>query len=291
MTNLELYKIFVLVANEGNITHASEKLNLTQPAITKHIKNLENILQLKLFTRSNHGIKLTKQGEILYNEIKDAINLIISVDKKYIDIKNINVGSHTTILNKEFSKCVSDYYIKNPKSKINRFNFDNDDMLLKLKNRELDIIFSKRIVSKYENENIRFIKLGLLNDVLIANKNSKFRNKKVTLEDIKKENIYMPRKTSETTRNFFESVNCQYDYFDNINYITYKTIIEILKNNEGVGLVTKEFLEEMERSSIIILDTEFKIEPIEFGIYINKNNNFMELNQFIKIIKNNFKTE
>ena len=57
MINLELYKIFVLVAKEENLTRASEKLNLTQPAVTKHIKNLEEILQVKLFVRSNHGIK------------------------------------------------------------------------------------------------------------------------------------------------------------------------------------------------------------------------------------------
>ena len=44
MINLELYKIFVIVGNELNITKASEKLNISQPAITKHIKNLEKIL-------------------------------------------------------------------------------------------------------------------------------------------------------------------------------------------------------------------------------------------------------
>ena len=45
MTNLELYKIFVLVANEENLTRASEKMNLTQPAVTKQIKNLEHTQQ------------------------------------------------------------------------------------------------------------------------------------------------------------------------------------------------------------------------------------------------------
>ena len=72
MINLELYKIFVLVAKEENLTRASEKLNLTQPAVTKHIKNLEEILQVKLFVRSNHGIKLTEQGKLLYDKIKEA---------------------------------------------------------------------------------------------------------------------------------------------------------------------------------------------------------------------------
>lgn len=60
MVNLELYKIYVTVAKEQNITRASEKLNISQPAVTKHIKNLENILQVTLFKRNNKGLTLTE---------------------------------------------------------------------------------------------------------------------------------------------------------------------------------------------------------------------------------------
>ena len=44
MVNLELYKIFALVAREKNITKASEILHISQPAVTNHIKNLESDL-------------------------------------------------------------------------------------------------------------------------------------------------------------------------------------------------------------------------------------------------------
>ena len=46
MVNLELYKIFALVAREKNITKASEILHISQPAVTNHIKNLESDLNL-----------------------------------------------------------------------------------------------------------------------------------------------------------------------------------------------------------------------------------------------------
>ena len=48
MIDFELYRIFVAVATEGNITKASDKFNISQPAITKHIKNLENQLSMIL---------------------------------------------------------------------------------------------------------------------------------------------------------------------------------------------------------------------------------------------------
>ena len=60
MVNLELYKIFVTVAKFQNITKASEKLNISQPVVSTHIKNLENILGVNLFNRTNKGLELTK---------------------------------------------------------------------------------------------------------------------------------------------------------------------------------------------------------------------------------------
>lgn len=292
MVNLELYKIFVTVAKEENITKASEKLNLTQPAVTKHMKNLESLLETKLFIRSNHGIKLTKQGLELYEDIKDSVDVLINEENKYLKIKDINLGIHSTILNKIFSNCMSEYYIKNTNSKINVFNQDNEQMLLELKNGELDIIFSKKIYTKTNDKHIKFIKLGEWNEVLIANQNYKLKNKQMTLEDIKNTTIYMPKRTSATSHNFFESLNCKYEDFKDIKHATYKTITEIIKNNDGVGLVTKEFVEEeMDKYNLCIVNTQFHIKPIEFGIYINRERKFKELNTFIQIIEKHFRLE
>ena len=289
MVNLELYKIFVTVAKEQNITKASEKLNLTQPAVTKHMKNLESLLETKLFIRSNHGIKLTKQGMELYEEIKNSVEVLANVENKYLKMRDINLGIHSTILNKIFSDCMSEYYIKNTNSKINVLNEENEQMLLALKDGELDIIFSKKIYTKSNDKHIKFIKLGEWNEVLIANQNYKRKNKLITLEELKNTTIYMPKKTSETAHNFFQSLNSKYEDFKDIKHATYKTITEIIKNNDGVGLVTKEFVEEeIKKHNLCILNTEFHIKPIEFGIYINRERKFKELNKFVEIIENHF---
>lgn len=290
MINFELYKIFVYVAKEENLTRASEKLNLTQPAVTKHIKNLENILETKLFIRSNHGIKLTKQGEELYEKIKEPIEILVNIEKQNEKERDINLGIHSTILNKIFNECMTNYYKTNTKSGINTFNLDNAEMITKLKNAELDIIFSKKMQNINKPYDIIFIKMGTWNDILISNKNHKLANKKITIEQLKKQTLYMPKRTSETTKNFLASTNHKYEDFSNINHMTYKTILEVVKKSDGIGLITKEFLtEELQNADIKILETEFKIQPVEFGIYINKNNKFQELKKFIKVIKEYFK--
>ena len=79
MVDLELYRIFKTVADEENLTRASEKLNISQPAVTKHIHNLEDELKLKLFYRTQYGMKLTVDGEKIYNQKSNPLIIVISL--------------------------------------------------------------------------------------------------------------------------------------------------------------------------------------------------------------------
>lgn len=68
-------KVFIAVAKIGSFTRAAEFLNLSQPAVTHQIKNLENMLRTKLFVRFQSKIALTRAGEILLKHAED-INLL-----------------------------------------------------------------------------------------------------------------------------------------------------------------------------------------------------------------------
>jgi len=94
------------VANLGNITKASEELNISQPAISKSIKNLEEQLGGQLFVRTRRGVILTDEGREFYNYIKQAMEYIFSAENKFTDLINLEVGSIkigiSTTLTKEF---------------------------------------------------------------------------------------------------------------------------------------------------------------------------------------------
>ncbi|GBC62435.1 LysR family transcriptional regulator [Desulfonema ishimotonii] len=64
---MELYQIrtFVTVADEGHLTRAASRLNTSQPAVSAHIKALEEELGIKLFVRNPRGMALTKAGEAI----------------------------------------------------------------------------------------------------------------------------------------------------------------------------------------------------------------------------------
>ncbi len=285
MVNLELYKIFKIVADEENITRASEKLNISQPAITKHIQNLENELGYKLFERNRRGLKLNELGKGVYQEINEPIKILESIERKYTGVKIINLGTHITVFNKIFGENLSEYYKKYPNVIVNVDRSDLVEQLVKLERQKLDIVVNKKD-NNCVNDKIQFIKIMDLHDVLIVNSKNNYFGKNVTLEDLKDKIIYMPRKNSITTKNFFESIKNIRNNDIQFKCINYRTILEILQYNSDIGLVTKEaVLDELNSKKILPIATSFEIKPIEYGIYINTKNRFKELNNFVQELK------
>lgn len=290
MINLELYRIFTIVASEGNLTRASAILHISQPAVTKHIKNLEKELQVTLFNRNKYGMELTEKGQALYNEIKDSISLLTNIDTKFKEVRNINLGSHVMMLSTMFGKCLTKYYAENPKSQIDVTNETFNNMLSMLENQKLDIVFSKKVNEElYNTQKISFISLGNLHDIFVVNTNSRFANKTLSKESLKNEIIYTPKKTSLTTINLMKELDLEGTEKENIKNVTYTTMLGILKNEDSIGIITKEYIQDdLKENKICELNTDFKLPPLEFGIYLNKNNKFDELSSLIRIIKKEF---
>jgi len=75
---MELYQLrtFVTVAEEGHLTRAAERLFISQPAVSAHIKALEEELGVMLFTRSSRGMQLTREGQSLKTQAEAALQSV-----------------------------------------------------------------------------------------------------------------------------------------------------------------------------------------------------------------------
>ncbi|MEM5327230.1 LysR family transcriptional regulator [Paraburkholderia sp. JHI2823] len=71
--DLTLLRAFVTVAREGNLTRAATHLHLTQPAVSLQIKHLQETLGVSLFTRTSHGLALTRDGQALLPHAERAL--------------------------------------------------------------------------------------------------------------------------------------------------------------------------------------------------------------------------
>jgi DNA-binding transcriptional LysR family regulator len=74
--SLDLLKGFEAAARHLSFTHAAQELSLTQSAISREIKTLEDQLGEPLFTRINRGLRLTDAGQVLYRAVSEALTLI-----------------------------------------------------------------------------------------------------------------------------------------------------------------------------------------------------------------------
>ncbi|KIA95838.1 transcriptional regulator [Pedobacter kyungheensis] len=95
-------KVFYIVAKRLNFTRAAEELFITQPAVTKHIQEIEAFYKTKLFDRNGTKIKITQAGNILLKHAEALINIHRNIDFELAALaKNIKgtlrIGASTTI--------------------------------------------------------------------------------------------------------------------------------------------------------------------------------------------------
>lgn len=286
MIDFELYRIFVAVADEENITRASEKLNITQPAITKQIKNLENQLSIKLFERKSKGVTLTNEGKKIYEKLKKPIEELNKIDSQIGKDKTINIGTHNHMGGLIFGHAINQYTLKYPNINLNLICEEMDELLKKLKNKEIDIVFAK----KYDNEEIpkglKFIRMGYMHETFIVNKQSEMADQMLTFENLKGKLIYIPREYEQTTKRIKKIIqNSDID----LKLSNYRSIVRLVNEGMVIGVVTAEYLYDWEWKEFNLVEVKNNIGlgECEFGIYLNSNK-FRELDLLIDIIKKNF---
>lgn len=68
-------RYFLEIADCGNITKAAQRLHITQPTLSRQMRELEEELGVQLFDRKSHSIRLTREGELLKKRAEDLVNL------------------------------------------------------------------------------------------------------------------------------------------------------------------------------------------------------------------------
>ncbi|MFZ5353264.1 MAG: LysR family transcriptional regulator [Bacillota bacterium] len=90
--NLDLYKVFYHTAKAGSISKAARELYISQPAVSQSIKQLEDTIGGMLFFRTPKGILLTKEGEMLFDYVEQAMNYIRLGEAKFNEMKSLDSG-------------------------------------------------------------------------------------------------------------------------------------------------------------------------------------------------------
>ncbi len=276
--DFELYRIFYVVANHCNITKASEELSISQPAISKSIKNLEEQLGGQLFVRTKRGVVLTEEGKEFYNYIKQAIEYINNAENKFTDLINLETGcikiGISTTLTKEFLlPYLEEFHSLYPKIDIQIITNLTSDLMPKLRNGLIDIVILNLNDKNYGND-IDIIKCRKINDCFVVN--NKYKDltlKEVSIKDLNNYPLILQAKGSNT-REFLDNIARENGVVlkPNIELASYSLVVEFSKIGLGIGYVTKEYINEaIKNKELFELKIKEKIPSRYIGIALSKN--------------------
>ena len=91
---IRVLRYFLETAREGNMTRAAERLFISQPTMSKQLKELEKELGTKLFIRSNYSIRLTDAGMLLRERAEDILSLVDKTEAEFKSLEEINSGDY-----------------------------------------------------------------------------------------------------------------------------------------------------------------------------------------------------
>lgn len=143
METLPHYHIFYTVAKTGNISKAADELFMSQPAISKSIKKLEDLLKTTLFIRSSRGVTLTEDGRILFEHIDAALSQIQEGEwelrrNRELGVGHIRIGVSTTLCRHIMLPLLETFILENPHIRITIDCLSSEETSLRLADNKLD---------------------------------------------------------------------------------------------------------------------------------------------------------
>ena len=158
---LRVLRYFLTVAREGSITGAANFLHVTQPTLSRQLKELEEELGKKLFIRKSHHVVLTEEGMILRKRAEEIINMVVKVEEEFHSMEetiggDVYIGGGETEAMKLIARTVKSLQIKYPAIRYHFYSGNSDDVTEQLDKGLLDfgILIQPADLSKYNYINI-----------------------------------------------------------------------------------------------------------------------------------------
>ncbi|CAH0195718.1 LysR family transcriptional regulator [Peribacillus simplex] len=154
-------RYFLTVAREGSITGAANFLHVTQPTLSRQLKDLEQELGKKLFIRSSHSIILTDEGMLLRKRAEEIVDMVDKLGIEFSSMEetisgDVYVGGGETDAMRLIARVVKDLQLRYPNIRYHLYSGNEDDVTERLDKGLLDfgILIEPADLSKYNYINI-----------------------------------------------------------------------------------------------------------------------------------------
>ncbi|MCY8127393.1 LysR family transcriptional regulator [Bacillus spizizenii] len=237
--NMNHLHIFVKVGEKLNITEAAKELFISQPAVSKAIKNLESSLQLKLLIRDKyHGLMLTDVGKdilLLARQMKGIESKIYQVanrENKLLSGK-VKIGSFPAVSTNIMPQAIAAFRAKYPLIRIELAEGTSDQIKGWIEDRTVDIGIATSPFEPFDNQ-------LLCNDYMVAvippQDDELKQEKHVDLNTYQDDLIFCKGGHEIAMSNTLQQHHIELK--ENLTVQNAETLINMVKNNLGVGIIS-----------------------------------------------------
>lgn len=292
--NIRNITYFVEVAKEKNFTRAANNLHLSQPALSKVIKNLEIDLGISLIDRTAKHFKLTNQGEIFYDNASKAIeNINLELEELSCSINStkgkIIIGIPPVIGTVFFPSIIAKFRNEYPDIELIMIEEGANTIKDKVIESEIDIGV---VMLPLESEKLSTIEVINSETVLIVNKEHILtKTDSVSIKDLKEEifltltenyMLYDKLKTMCKKNGFEPKIAFESSQWD--------FIAEMVSLNQGIALLPEPIVNRFKSENIEKIQLKDEEIPWDIGI-VTKKDRYLSygMKEFIKFVKDETK--
>ena len=244
--NLEYYKVFYYVAKLGSLTAAAQELSVSQPAAIKH---LEQALETRLFMRASRGIRLTSEGQVLFEHVKEGYEQILLGEKKLtamlqLDYGEVRIGASDMTLKYYLLPLLEKYHERYPGVKVLVTNAPTPETLNLLRQGKID--FGVVSTPFAQVQGMTVIKVRELEDVFVGGRKFiQYKNRMLDLQELERLPIISLEGNTSTGKYMSDFLRQNgVEPHSEFELATSDMIVQFALRNLGIGSVVRDFAQE-----------------------------------------------
>jgi len=257
-------KVFKKVANKLSFTKAANELFITQPAVTKHIKAIEEEFKTKLFNRKGNRIELTEAGDILLKYAKDIENIYNRIDfdlsaLKQKQIGTLRIGSSSTMTQYILPELMANFKARFKDMSVSVINGNTEQIEKALKNNEIDIGIVEGQSKRSEFDYIEFMKDEIV--LVVSSTNKLAKKEKITLDELQNIPLILREDGSGTLEVIAYSLKKQglnfNDFIVEMKFGSTEGIKNYILNSDRPAFLSiQSVLSELKRNELCVIDID-----------------------------------
>ena len=275
---LELYRVLYYVVKSGGITAASEKLFISQSAVSQSVKQLEELHGCKLFLRTSKGVRLTREGEELYKSVSIGYEKILEGEKRLRDMLNfesgeIRIGASDMTLRFFLLPYLEKFNKRYPAIRIHITNAPTPTTLTHLQEGVID--FGVVSTPFHEKSEFSVYPVLTIRDIFIAGSSYKALKNKVNPLTVLETNPIICLEKNTSTRAYVDAffAENQVKMEPEFEIATSDLIVSFAERNLGIGIVVESFAEKsLKKEKCFRVTMEKELPPRKICIVTSSNN-------------------